>query len=215
MKHSPFTAVAFAFVLSSCSSLPENTVTIDQYKTWESAAPLRAREFRITAHIENENGKATSFGAVTAKAGQEGETSATKEFIYPDGFDLPQLLSVEGQGDRSSHAFPVTPTTPTSFMVREVGDILKISAKPKGAFVELSGSLSTITASLGIQSKAEAVSPISDSQKRFLITENRALLPEFNTTESMFYSAGLVTSEHRIALKDGKRVLVVKCEVVR
>jgi hypothetical protein len=31
----------------------------------------------------------------------------------------------------------------------------------------------------------------------------------------MIYSAGLPTTEHRIALNNGKRTLVVKCEVVR
>jgi hypothetical protein len=216
MKFSPFLAAVFACTLSSCSSLPENTVTIDQYKAWEGAAPLKAREFRITAHIENEDGKVTPFGAVTANAGKEKVICLTKEFIYPDKFDLPLIVPVEeGQGDGSTYTFPVTPTTPTSFAVREVGDTLKISAMPKGAFVELSGSLTTITASRGIQSKAEAVSPISDFRKRYLFTYNSSMQPEFKTTESLIYSVGLVTSEHRMALTDGKRVLVVKCEVVR
>jgi hypothetical protein len=204
--------------LCSCSSLPENTVTIDQYKAWESAAPLKAREFRISAHLENKDGKVTPFGAVIAKAGQEKVISLTKDFIYPDRFDLPQVVPVkEGQGDSDTYFVPerVTPTTPTSFNTRDVGDILKISARPKGAFVELSGSLSTITASCGIQSKAEAVSPISDSKKRLMFTSNSSMQPEFKTIESLIYSAGLVSSEHRIPLQDGNRVLVVKCEAVR
>lgn len=216
MKPSSFLAALLLGTLCSCSSLPENTVTIDQYKEWKSAAPLQAREFRITARLESEKGEATTFGPVVAKAGREAVINVTRDFIYPDKFDLPQLRPTEeGQGDSTVIAVPVTPTTPTSFNTRDVGDILKISARPEGAFVELSGSLTTITASRGIQSQAEAVSPISDSKKRLMFTANSSMQPEFKTTESLIYSAGLVTSEHRIPLKDDKRVLVVKCEVVR
>jgi hypothetical protein len=223
MKLPSLLAVAFACTLCSCSSLPENTVTIDQYKAWENGAPLKAREFRITARIEDKKGGVTNLGTMTAKAGEEvASVSAKRELIYPTEFDLPETLRTEeGQGDGSKgSAFPVTPTTPTAFTMRPLGDELRITAKPKGSFVELRGSLSTTTGELdlyrhGIRSRAEAVSPISDSRKRFLLTENLVLQPEFRTTESLFYSAGLVSSEHRIALKNSKRTLVVKCEVVR
>lgn len=218
-----FTAVASALALASCASLPENTVTIDQYQAWENAAPLKAREFRITAHIENKRGEVTKLGTMTAKAGQEVvSVTAARELIYPTEFDLPETSRLEeGQGDGSkSDAFPVTPTTPTAFTMRPLGNELKISARPKGPFVELRGSLSTTTGDLdlyrhGVRSSAEAVSPISDAKRQCILTENLVLQPEFQTTESLFYSAGLVASEHRIALKDGKRTLVVKCEVVR
>lgn len=223
MNLASITAAACVLALSSCSSLPENTVTIDQYKTWENAAPLKAREFRITAHIEDKHGGVTKLGTMTAQAGEEVvSVTAKREVIYPTEFDLPETLRTEeGQGDgKKEGAFPVTPTTPTAFTTRPLGDELKITAKPKGPFVELRGSLSTTTGEPdlyrhGIRSRAEAVSPISDSRKRFLLTENLVLQPEFRTTESLFYSAGLVTSEHRIALKNSKRTLVVKCEVVR
>lgn len=200
--------------LCSCSSLPENTVTLDQYKAWEHGTPLKAREFRITARLEKEKGEVTEFPSIRAKAGQEVVVFAGREFIYPTEFDLPETSRLEeGQGDGS--AFPVTPTTPTVFATRDVGDVLKISAKPKGPFVEFQGSLATTTADLSSRSSAEAVSPISDAKKQCLLTENKVLQPEFKTTESMIYSAGLPTSEHRIALKESKRTLVLKCEVVR
>lgn len=223
MKLSSFLAATLACTLSSCSSLPENTVTIDQYKTWENAAPLKAREFRITARIEKRKGEVTELGTMAAKAGQEVvSVSAVRELIYSTEFDLPETARPEeGQGDASkSGAFPVTPSTPRAFTMRPLGDELKISARPKGPFVELRGSLSTTTGELdlyrhGIRSSAEAVSPISDSKKQCILTENVVLQPEFHTTESLFYSVGLVASEHRIDLKDSKRTLVIQCEVVR
>ncbi|RBP37701.1 hypothetical protein DES53_11383 [Roseimicrobium gellanilyticum] len=217
MKFHACLAVAFALTLCSCSSLPESTVSIEQYKAWEYGPPLKARQFRITAHLEKENGELTEFGTVTAKAGRVVVVNATREFIYPTEFDLPETLRPEeGQGDGSkSGAFPVTPSTPKAFATRDIGDVLKISAKPKGAFLELQGSLSTTSASLTSRSRAEAVSPISDAKKQCILTDNKVLQPEFKTTESLIYSAGLPTSEHRIALQDGKSTLVVKCEVVR
>ncbi|QIF04874.1 hypothetical protein [Roseimicrobium sp. ORNL1] len=216
MKFSPFLAAILLGTLCSCSSLPENTVTLDQYKAWEHGTPLKAREFLITARLEKENGEMTEFPSIRAKVGQVVVVSAGREFIYPTEFDLPETRLEEGQGDGSKGgAFPVTPTTPTVFATRDVGEVLKISAKPKGPFVEFRGSLATTTADLSSRSSAEAVSPISDAKKQCLLTENKVLQPEFKTTESMIYSAGLPSSEHRIALQNGKSTLVVKCEVVR
>ena len=204
-------------VLCQCSSLPKNTVSIDQYKSWENAPALKAREFRISSHIEEKNGDTLQLPTLTGRAGQQMVARSTKDFIYPDSFDLaatPRMETGEGDGD-PAHAFPVTPTTPTAFTMREIGEVFTISAKPRGAFVEVQGSLATTTASLTSRSKAEAVSPISDTKKRYLLTENRVSQPEFKTTESMIYSVGLPTSEQRISLGESGRTLVIKCEVMR
>ncbi|HSI62709.1 MAG TPA: hypothetical protein VLE43_06310, partial [Candidatus Saccharimonadia bacterium] len=204
-------------VLCQCSSLPKNTVSIDQYKSWENAPALKAREFRISSRIEERNGDTLQLPTLTGRAGQQMVVTATKEFIYPEAFDLPISLPMEtGEGD-GDHVgpFPITPSTPTVFNTRDIGDVFTITARPKGAFVELQGSFVTTTATVTSRGAGEAVSPISDTKKRYLFTENKVSQPEFKTTESLLYSAGLPASEQRISLGESGRTLVIKCEVTR
>jgi hypothetical protein len=212
----PVTAIVVS-ALCSCSSLPENTVSIDQYKSWENAPALKAREFRISSRIEEKNGDTLQLPTMTGRAGQPMVVRTTRDFVYPDAFDLPATsLAETGEGDGDPvHAFPVTPTTPTAFTMRDIGEVFTISAKPRGAFVEVQGSFVTTTATVTSRGAGEAVSPISDTKKRYLFTENEVSQPEFKTTESLLYSAGLPASEQRISLGESGRTLVIKCEVVR
>jgi hypothetical protein len=210
----PVTAIV-ASALCSCSSLPKNAVSIDQYRIWENAPVLKAREFRISSRIEEKNGDTLQLPTLTGKAGEQMVVRTTKDFIYPDSFDLAATPRMEtGEGD-SARSFPIAPTTPTTFNTRDIGDVYTITARPKGAFVEVQGSFVTTSATVSSRGTGEGVSPISDTKKRYLFTENKVSQPEFKTTESLLYSAGLPASEQRISLGESGRTLVIKCEVVR
>jgi general secretion pathway protein D len=63
--------------------------------------------------------------SVTTKGGQRATVEVVREFIYPTEFDPPQIptnVGATGAGaGGGSTAIPVTPTTPTTFIMRPVG----------------------------------------------------------------------------------------------
>lgn len=63
--------------------------------------------------------------SVTTKGGQRATVEVVREFIYPTEFDPPQIPTNVGATGAAagggSTAIPVTPTTPTTFIMRPVG----------------------------------------------------------------------------------------------
>lgn len=87
---------------------------------------------------------------VTTKSGQKAVIEIIREFRYPTEFDPPQIPQTFRGGDtvstattglaaQSSNAFPVTPTTPTSFETRNTGVTLEVEpvVGPDGYTIDL------------------------------------------------------------------------------
>jgi len=87
---------------------------------------------------------------VTTKSGQKAVIEIIREFIYPTQFQPPQIpstfgnqgtsvISATGGGSSTGGAFPVTPTTPTSFEKRNTGVTLDVEPiiGPDGYTIDL------------------------------------------------------------------------------
>ena len=159
----------------------------------------------------NAKGTITQFPVLTAKPGQEISVKTKKELVYPTKFDLP----VSGARDGSGTPCPITPTTPTVFELRELGDHLSLTARSRGPFVELSGLFVSESYSSSSRGAGEALSPITDSKRRYLLTENKVALPQIKRIESFLYVVGLPATAHKIHLDEQNSDLIITCEAIK
>ena len=203
-------------VLSSCTSVPENAITLDRYRELDRSPKLVARQFRISCSLVNAEGKVTPFPVLTAKPGQEVSFKTTKELIYPTRFDLPvsSKTNASGAPDPINRAFPITPTTPTVFELRELGDHLSLTARPRGPFVEISGFWVAESYTLSSRGAGEALSPITDSKGRYVLTDNKVNLPQIKRIETLLYVVGLPATTHKIHLEEQNSDLIITCEAI-
>jgi general secretion pathway protein D len=77
---------------------------------------------------------------VIAKSGQKSSIRVVREFFYPTEFDPPQIPQNVRGGVGSNQAAPITPTTPTTFEMKELGVVLEVEpvVSEDGKTVELS-----------------------------------------------------------------------------
>ena len=199
--------LALSAALSACSSIPKNAITIDRYMELDRSRELDARHFRISCKILDSKGTVTQLPVVTAEVGQEVTVRKTWRLFYPTKFDPPHYAAYP--------SFPVSPTTPAAFDWREVGDVLTVVARPRGPFVELSGSFVSTTSTLSSRGAGEALSPITDSHRRYLLTENKVVLPQIKRLENLIYMVGLPGSAATIHLDAQDSDLIITCEAIK
>lgn len=209
--------LALSAVLSSCDSLPKNAITLDRYNELERSPNLVARQFRISCSLVNAKGEPTAFPVLIAKPGQEVSFQSKKELIYPTQFDLPVSSKRDAlkSAEPVTRGFPVTPTTPTVFEQREIGDHLSLTARARGPFVEISGFWVSESFDLSSRGAGEALSPIADSEGRYLLTENKVTLPQIKRIESLLHVVGLPGKPHKIHLEEQNADLIITCEAIR
>ena len=177
---------------------------------------LDARHFRISCKILDSKGTVTQLPVITAKVGQEVTVRKTWRLFYPTKFDLPFYPAKFAPPHyAASPSFPLTPTTPAAFDWREVGDVLTLVARPRGPFVELSGSFVSTTSTLSSRGAGEALSPITDSKRRYLLTENKVVLPQIKRLENLIYMVGLPGSAATIHLDAQDSDLIITCEAIK
>jgi hypothetical protein len=209
----PLFLIVLSSTLTSCTSVPKNAITLDRYSELDRSPKLVARQFRISCSIVDAKGAVTQFPILIVEPSEQISVETTKELIYPTKFDLPRTTSRGSEG--SGRAFPITPTTPTAFESRELGDRLSLTARSRGPFVEISGALITETFTLSSRGAGEALSPITDSKRRFLFTENKVTLPQIKRIETLIHVVGLPATAHTIHLEAQNSNLIITCEVIK
>jgi general secretion pathway protein D len=127
-----------------------------------------------------------------ARSNQIATIRAVREFIYPTEYDPPEVPNSFGLGEgdadddsdtdvitNSGNMFPVTPANPTAFETREVGTILEVEPVigPDNKYVDLSLS-PEVSDFLGFINYG---SPIISPASNIVITENKILMPVFQT----------------------------------
>jgi hypothetical protein len=209
--------LALTAVVSSCTSVPKNAITIDRYRELDRSPKLVARQFRISCSLVDAKGTITQFPVLTAKPGQEISVKTKKELVYPTKFDLPvsSKRNASGAPDPITPTVPITPTTPTVFELRELGDHLSLTARLRGPYVEISGLFVSESYAFSSRGAGEALSPITDSKRRYLLTENKATLPQIKRIESFLYVVGLPATAHTIHLDEQNSDLIIKCEAIQ
>ena len=143
---------------------------------------------------------------IVTRSGQRASVSITREFPYPTEFDPPEIPQTFGSGSATLiTAFgsqslggdtPVvaTPTTPTTFDVRELGASLEVEPVigPDGKTVDLNLSPELDE----FEGFINYGSPITDGQ--VVVTENTILAPVFRTIRETL----------RVAVWDGQTVAI-------
>lgn len=152
-----------------------------------------------------------SVPSVVTRPGQRARVEFVREFIYPTEYDPPELPTQvggninNGNNDGGNNdfggggaGFPVTPSHPTAFTMREVGTILEVEAVVSADRNYIDIQLAPIQTDFdgfinygspirgGFTAGADGVfDGLFDSQSdSSIITENRILMPVFRTMKS-------------------------------
>lgn len=186
-------------------------ITLEEITEILSAPALSAREVTITTRLVEPDGTEGVLPTITTRIGQEASVKRAKEFIFPTDYDLPKVQALTGEED----AFPVGPTTPTRFETAEVGDFLTVTPTLRGSLIELEGTLTKKTADATTIAGGEAHSPYItyEDRSKVVITENKAVAPEFQRTDSTVRICGRPGVEHEMRLNVQNRRLIVRVDI--
>jgi hypothetical protein len=197
------TVLLGGLALCCCSTTSRNSLTLQQFAGNEKLPTLRAEKVRITARVIARDGDTLTLPVIIARPGRSGTAEVTREFVYPVGYELASTGGTKVKGPNAM----LNSLTPTSFKKRPTGLHMTVTPKIRGPFIELSGSFSLSEFAGFARAPGQAISPITDSSGRNLLSENRVDVPEFVTKEFEIYSAGLPNTEQAITYKDLRLVL--------
>jgi general secretion pathway protein D len=152
---------------------------------------------------------------VTTKSGQRAVIEIVREFRYPTQFQPPQIpqtfrggdtnngSGVVSTGQVSSSAFPVTPTTPTSFETRNTGVTLEVEpvVGPDGVTIDLN----LVPQVVEFEGFINYGSPIQTSSTNFLGQTSTTILTP-NVINQPVFSARKVTTS--VSVWDGQTVVL-------
>jgi hypothetical protein len=206
------TPLICALALTACSSLPRKSLSLAEYEAFASAAPIKAKSFKVTCTVIDRDGGTRTYKFPKVNAGQSVSGKRTRCFKVPSQFDPPQLTNQVGR----MAGFPaLTPSTPNAFDDKEVGEFLDLNVVPRGPFVEVSGVLSTVQANPKRSLAAgEAHSPIHLENKRVVLTQNEVPLNEFSRMDSDIRICGRPGIAHGVTLANQRKTVWITCEPV-
>ena len=135
---------------------------------------------------------------VTTKSGQRAVIEVIREFKYPTEFSAPQIpqtIAPQQQNinplnpfvAQQAQSFPVTPTTPTAFEVRNVGVTLEVepTINPGGSTIELNLVPQVVEfegfINYGSPIQTQTTNPITGVQTTNVLTPNTINQPIFST----------------------------------
>ena len=135
---------------------------------------------------------------VTTKSGQRAVIEVIREFKYPTEFSAPQIpqtIAPQQQNinplnpfvAQQAQSFPVTPTTPTAFEVRNVGVTLEVdpTINPDGLTIDLNLVPQVVEfegfINYGSPIQTQTTNPITGTQTTNVLTPNTINQPIFST----------------------------------
>jgi len=152
---------------------------------------------------------------VTTKSGQRAVIEIVREFRYPTQFQPPQIpqnfrgdtisggLDLGTSGGRTSGAFPVTPTTPTSFETRNTGVTLEVEpvVGPDGITIDLN----LVPQVVEFEGFINYGSPIQTTSTNFLGQSSTVILTPNVINQPIFSTRKVTTS---VSVWDGQTVVL-------
>ena len=151
---------------------------------------------------------------VTTKSGQRAVIEIVREFRYPTQFQPPQIpqnfrgdtITDNGLttgGGRASGAFPVTPTTPTSFETRNTGVTLEVEpvVGPDGITIDLN----LVPQVVEFEGFINYGSPIQTTSTNFLGQTSTVILTPNVINQPIFSTRKVTTS---VSVWDGQTVVL-------
>jgi general secretion pathway protein D len=151
---------------------------------------------------------------VTTKSGQRAVIEIVREFRYPTQFQPPQIpqnfrgdtitdTGLSAGGGRASGAFPVTPTTPTSFETRNTGVTLEVEpvVGPDGITIDLN----LVPQVVEFEGFINYGSPIQTTSTNFLGQTSTVVLTPNVINQPIFSTRKVTTS---VSVWDGQTVVL-------
>jgi hypothetical protein len=216
----PLVFLASAMLLAQCSHSNSGnaSIAVGRYSELAGQEKKSPKKYRLTMTFI-EKGQTPSSPTLVTKPGKEVKIQMLREFVYPNDFKLaetPRLTmataSRQGNLPATKGIFPVTPTTPTGFVTRDLGYTASLSVEPNGGFVVIKGMLTHEKFAGFSRAPGEAISPLVDAKNRVVITDNRVDLPNFVRSETPVYVAGLPGVAHVIDLPTIPAKVSITCE---
>ncbi|MFZ4764028.1 MAG: hypothetical protein ACOYMN_03665 [Roseimicrobium sp.] len=210
-------------MLSTCSStVSSNAITLAELKKLKAGKIPKNTEVKITLRL-TEDGNTLSAPSVTTTPGQAAKVEILREFIYPDRFTLPEEVAATASkksptaSTDGAMSFPVTPTTPCSFVMKPVGVEITLTPTIEGGFVVLAGGVVLREFAGFTRGVGEAASPIIKShQDPVLLTENKVELAMFREASTPLYVTAVPGNRYKLTIAGNREPveLEVLCELV-
>jgi hypothetical protein len=207
--------------VSACAAGPpqHEPITVARVSELQAATIPPHTAVKTTVRLHEKEGVLNP-PSVTTNPGQTASLEATRDFIYPVDFNLPDApkdkvakAKLENKG-----AYPVTPTTPKEFVKKPTGVLLTITPRFEGGLVVLKGEL-TVTEFDGFtQAVGEVVArPIINSKEDpVVLTPNLVKAPMMREAHTPIFVAALPgkTYTMQVAGAHGPMLVDFTCELV-
>lgn len=216
MKHLHLTyIIGLTGLMFSCGVQKEpDFLTIKKLAELEKRPQLKAKQVKITCKVIEADGSVSALPSVITRIGQKATVEVYREYKYPLTYDL--IETPKSLKDRDGDMFPVTPAKPKTFGTEKIGRTLDVTPVIRGPFIEVRGKLTVRTVEPNNFGAGEAYSVISTMNRgsEIIVTENRAVAPEFKEITNTVLVCGTPDTEHIMYLKD-RRKLVFKMTIVK
>ncbi len=222
--------------------LPRETIQPEALERYINSPSVKAKRIKVRCRVVGPNGKPVPVDDglklqfddsmptpprayspnLTLAEKQQVKLESIREFLYPSGFEFPEMKYLSHPPLRqSAGSFPVTPTTPTGFNLKNTGWTTDLEwIETRGAFFMLKGTFRELTFDGFIQCPGEPFSPLAvpgttalGRPTELILTENQVLQPTFSTRETPFTIAARPGKTYRLPLNLRKPGCVLEIAV--
>jgi len=194
---------------------PTSRITGEQMQALAKQEPSKAAKFRIHAVLHLPGNRTLDLGASETGPGQPVKIQRIKEFPYPTS------IAIANPAPPSpGSSFPVTPTTPGDFDLRNQGLEIEVDVTPAPGTLVLGGQVTHRTFEGFGRMPGEVFSPIytkgtseSGANVDVILTDNKVLQPQFVVAETPFLAAATEGEPCRIPVRMtwGQATLELTC----
>jgi hypothetical protein len=180
----------------------------DELKDWDKAwASPKRREINLSC---------------TVKEGEIANMRVGQDFPYPVAFDQPKSLNVHLH-EPDSVIPAVIPMTPTEFKTTPVGWNVQMKANVTNGFINLQSDAFFTKAIFAKNVYGENTGPIycstedsSGKKESALMSQNRGILPRFETSQTPFYLFAKPNKDYHVKLQQGNEWVdaTIRVEIV-
>lgn len=197
-------------------SAPRGKISPQRLKEIAEANPSEAERFRVKIRLLLAGDQVLDLGESEVAPGQLLKLERIKEFPFPTSL---QFAQINLQSAKETTSFPVTPTTPVAFEMRNTGLEIELDVNPAGGALVVGGSVNHRVFEGFGQMPGEAFSTITDTTAgggEIVLSDNKVLQPQFTARESPFVAAAAAGQACLVPVRlaSGPAFLEVTCSPV-
>jgi len=197
-------------------SAPRGKISPQRLKEIAAANPSEAERFRVKIRLLLAGDQVLDLGESEVASGQLLKLERIKEFPFPTSL---QFAQINPPTAKETTNFPVTPTTPVAFEMRNTGLEIELDVNPAGGALIVGGSVNHRVFEGFGQMPGEAFSTITDTTAgggEIVLTDNKVLQPQFTARESPFVAAAAAGQACLVPVRlaSGQAFLEVTCSPV-